>query len=79
MLVAPEWRARGVGSALLVAGIEWARDAGAHKINLEHWPHNTAARALYDKFGFVQEGYRRSHYRRKNGELWDAVMMGLLL
>ena len=39
----------------------------------------TAALALYRKFGFEQEGYLRSHYRRANGELWDAVVMGLLL
>ena len=79
MLVTPDWRGRGVGSALLTAGIDWARAAGAHKISLQHWPHNDTARALYERFGFEQEGYLRRHYRRKNGELWDAAVMGLLL
>jgi RimJ/RimL family protein N-acetyltransferase len=37
------------------------------------------ARALYEKYGFVQEGYLRRQYPRKNGEIWDAVVMGLLL
>jgi len=59
--------------------IVWARESGAHKIALQHWPHNTAARALYEKYGFEQEGYLRRHYPRKNGEIWDAVVMGLQL
>ena len=79
MLVATSWRGRGVGSALLAAGVEWAREAGAHKVGLQVWPHNAAARALYRKFGFIEEGVLRHHYRRRNGEVWDAVVMGLVL
>ncbi len=79
MLVAQEWRRRGVGSALMEAGVAWAREAGAHKVVLQLWPHNRGALALYRKFGFVQEGLLRRHYPRRNGELWDAVMMGLVL
>lgn len=79
MLVSEGWRGRGVGSALLRAGIEWARGAGAHKVALQVWPHNAAALALYEKFGFQREGLLRGHYRRHNGELWDAIVMGLPL
>lgn len=79
MMVAADSRRRGVGSALLTAAIEWARGAGAHKVALQAWPHNEAALALYRKFGFEQEGYLHRHYPRRNGELWDAVVMGLLL
>jgi RimJ/RimL family protein N-acetyltransferase len=79
MLVSEGWRGRGVGSALLRAGIEWARGAGAHKVALQVWPHNAAALALYEKFGFQREGLLRGHYRRRNGELWDAIVMGLPL
>jgi RimJ/RimL family protein N-acetyltransferase len=79
MLVAAGWRGRGVGSALLGEGIRRARAAGAHKIALQVWPHNTAAIALYERFGFRREGYLRRHYRRRSGELWDAVVMGLPL
>lgn len=79
MLVAAPWRRRGVGTALLGSGIDWARNAGAHKVALQVWPHNVAARALYRRFGFADEGLLRRHYRRRNGELWDAVLMGLLL
>jgi len=79
MLVAPGWRGQGLGTALLRAGIDWARGAGAHKVALQVWPHNQAAIALYEKLGFQREGLLRRHYRRRNGELWDAVVMGLLL
>jgi RimJ/RimL family protein N-acetyltransferase len=79
MNVKDGFRGQGVGSALMVRAIEWAREAGAHKIALQHWPHNDAAHALYLKFGFEQEGYLRRQYPRKNGEIWDAVVMGLLL
>ena len=79
MMVADGWRGRGVGSALLTAGIDFARQRGAHKVALQMWPHNERARALYEKFGFEQEGYLRRHYPRRNGEIWDAVIMGLLL
>ena len=79
MMVAADARGRGVGSALLSAAIEWARAAGAHKVALQVWPDNQGAIALYRKFGFDQEGHLRRHYRRRNGELWDAVIMGLNL
>jgi ribosomal protein S18 acetylase RimI-like enzyme len=79
MAVAAGWRGRGVGSALLAEAVERARAAGAHKIALQVWPHNAAAIALYEGFGFQREGYLTRHYRRRSGELWDAVVMGLRL
>jgi ribosomal protein S18 acetylase RimI-like enzyme len=79
MAVAREWRGRGVGSALLAAAIESARDCGLHKLSLSVFAHNTAAIALYRKFGFIEEGRRVKQYRRASGELWDAIEMGLLL
>ncbi len=79
MMVKDSHRGQGVGSALMVRAIDWAREVGAHKIALQHWPHNEGARALYEKFGFEQEGYLRRHYPRRNGEIWDAVVMGLVL
>jgi RimJ/RimL family protein N-acetyltransferase len=79
MHVAAGWRGKGAGTALMEAALDYARAHGAYKISLEVWPHNTAAIALYEKFGFEREGYLRKHWRRRNGELWDSVVMGLLL
>jgi RimJ/RimL family protein N-acetyltransferase len=79
MAVARPWRRCGVGSALLGAAIEWARERGLHKLSLSVFPHNEAAISLYRTFGFVEEGRRIMHYRRASGELWDSIEMGLLL
>lgn len=79
MAVAREWRGRGVGTALMEAAIAWARERGLHKLSLEVFPHNAAGIALYRKFGFVEEGRRVKHFRRQSGELWDSLVMGLLL
>ena len=80
MLVAREWRGRGVGTALMEASIAWSRERGdIHKLSLSVFAHNAAAIALYKKVGFVEEGRRVKHYRRQSGELWDSVEMGLLL
>ena len=79
MLVAREWRGRGVGTALVAAAIDWSRERGLHKLCLSVFPHNEAAIALYRKFSFEEEGYRKKQMRRASGELWDLVDMGLLL
>ena len=79
MLVDRDWRGRGAGSALVQATVEWARDHGLHKLSLEVFAHNSAAIALYRKYGFMEEGRRIKQYRRDSGELWDSIVMGLLL
>jgi RimJ/RimL family protein N-acetyltransferase len=76
MLIVEGWRGQGLGTAMLDAAINWASAAGAHKMALEVWPHNTAAIELYRRAGFEEEGRKRRHYRRRDGELWDAVLMG---
>lgn len=80
MLLASDARGQGLGSALLPEAIAWA-DAHpvVHKITLQTWPHNTAAVRLYRRHGFQVEGYLHRHWRRRSGELWDAVLMGLLV
>jgi putative acetyltransferase len=74
LLVAAPQRRQGVGSALLDAAVTWARGVGIRKLELHVFPHNTPAIHLYERFGFVREGYRRAHYRRGE-ELLDAVLM----
>ena len=79
MQVVRDWRGRGVGGALMVEAIAWAREQGLHKLSLEVFAHNEAGLALYRKMGFVEEGRRVKQYRRQSGELWDSIAMGLLL
>jgi RimJ/RimL family protein N-acetyltransferase len=79
MLVDRDWRGRGAGSALVRAAVDWAREQGLHKLSLEVFTHNEAAIALYRKSGFAEEGHLTRQYRRASGELWDAIVMGMLL
>jgi RimJ/RimL family protein N-acetyltransferase len=79
MMILEEWRRRGIGSALVRHLIDAARDRNAYKISLQVWPHNEAAIALYERFGFVKEGYLRRQWLRRSGEIWDVIVMGLLL
>jgi RimJ/RimL family protein N-acetyltransferase len=79
MAILPEFRGRGAGRQLLEAAIEHARGTGAHKLELEVWPDNGRAIALYVAAGFAVEGVRRSHYRRADGSLRSSIVMGLLL
>jgi RimJ/RimL family protein N-acetyltransferase len=72
-------RSAGLGTQLLGGIVDWARRRGAHKVVLEVWPHNTRAVGLYEKLGFVVEGRLRRNWRRRDGSLWDALTMGLVL
>jgi RimJ/RimL family protein N-acetyltransferase len=74
LMVDAAHRRRGIGRALLEAGVEWARSAGVTKLELHVFPWNGAAIALYEDFGFVREGLRRKHYRRGD-EYVDAILM----
>jgi RimJ/RimL family protein N-acetyltransferase len=74
LMVAAGYRRRGIGRALLEAAAGWARRHGVSKLELHVFPHNEPAIGLYESFGFVQEGYRRRHYRRGE-EYLDAILM----
>jgi ribosomal protein S18 acetylase RimI-like enzyme len=78
MAVARQWRGRGVGSALLVEAIRWASEMGVEKLALSVYPDNAAARALYRKFGFREEG-RLTGQSRKSIGYRDEIHMGLWL
>lgn len=79
MAVAAGYRGCGVGGALLDAAVAWCRGAALSKIGCQVWPHNGAAVALYRSRGFLVEGRLRRHWRRRTGQLWDALVMGLVL
>jgi RimJ/RimL family protein N-acetyltransferase len=74
LMVSASHRRRGIGWALLEAAAQWARESGVQKLELHVFPHNEPAIKLYERFGFVQEGHRRAHYRRVDGYV-DAILM----
>lgn len=73
------YRSAGIGSRLMEAAIDWAREVGAHKISLELFTSNERARRLYERHGFSVEGRHRRHWRRNDGSLADTLFMGLVL
>ena len=74
LMVAMTHRRQGIGTRLLETALDWARQSEVRKLELHVFPHNEAAIKLYEKFGFVKEGYRRGHYRRGQ-EFVDAILM----
>ena len=78
MGVRKDARGRGLGSALMDACIVQARSLGLEKIELEVFASNEAARALYAKKGFFEEGTRLKK-RKFEGRYDDLVCMGLFV
>ena len=79
MCLLAEQRGKGHGRAMLEVAIAHARGERMHKLELEVWPDNERAIALYASCGFETEGIRRDHYRRRDGTLRSSQIMALLL
>jgi [ribosomal protein S18]-alanine N-acetyltransferase len=62
LAVVPELRRRGVATALLRRVMEEAARFGIRRTMLEVRRSNTAARELYERFGFVVAGTRSNYY-----------------
>jgi len=70
--VATGARRRGIGRALVAALRARFQSAGVGSIFLEVRESNTAARQLYESFGFSVVGRRRDYYRRP---VEDAIVL----
>lgn len=76
VVVAIAARRAGIGRALCLAVIEWARSRGAAEVVLEVRAASAAAIALYKGLGFIQTGRRPRYYRDPAD---DALVMRLAL
>lgn len=75
MMVHADLQGRGIGTALLEAGVDLAeRWLNISRIELEVYTDNAAAVALYKKFGFEIEGTLRD-FAFRDGRFVDAYMM----
>ena len=63
MAVSGSARRLGLGTRLLGEFLDQVRVAGAQGVFLEVRESNHAARALYEKWAFVQSGRRKGYYR----------------
>lgn len=62
--VFPEFKRRGVGSALIDRMIEFMQGQGVHVISLEVRENNLPAISLYEKKGFRRIGLRKNYYKK---------------
>ncbi len=58
----PQFRGKGFGKQLLYAAMQTAYDFDACKMTLEVRETNAVAQAMYAKFDFTQQGYRKRYY-----------------
>ena len=61
--VHPDYRNRGVATALIVELTQQLKMRGSKGLMLEVRESNSAAISLYEKHGFLQVGCRRNYYR----------------
>ncbi len=74
--VAPEWRRKGLATALIEKMKQFAQSQEVKKIYLEVRPSNSPARRLYQRAGFEEKAIRRLYYT-DTGE--DAIIMEFTL
>lgn len=72
VVVHPDHRGKHVASAIVAVVLAYSEAGGIRRFTLEVRSSNEAAKALYRKFDFKEEGLRRGYYK-DNGE--DAVIM----
>jgi ribosomal-protein-alanine N-acetyltransferase len=66
------YRRQGIGELLLISAIELALMQNARVVTLEVRASNSAAQALYEKYGFTKTGVKRGYY---TDDREDAVIM----
>ena len=78
MGVHDDWQGKGVGTALMRAGVEMAdKWLNLSRLELEVYTDNEPAIRLYERFGFEREGTLRQHAFR-DGVYVDSYMMARL-
>lgn len=78
MGVHDEWQGKGIGTALMDAGLDLADNwLNILRLELEVYTDNEPAIRLYERFGFEREGTLRQHAFR-NGQYVDCYMMARL-
>lgn len=70
--VRPSARRRHVGARLVEELLDRAERMGVTVIHLEVRKSNAPAIALYEKFGFIRDGFRRAYYEEPRE---DALLM----
>lgn len=75
MVVSPDMRRRGVGTALLIAAQDWASGRGAKRLMLEMQSKNYPAICLAQKHGYEFCGYNDHYYTTQDVALFFARIL----
>lgn len=73
--VRPRRRGQGIASGLMKANMAQLQAGGAKSWFLEVEAQNTAALALYARFGFEKVGERKSYYKKPDGDAALALVL----
>ena len=76
MSVLKDFWNNGAGTLLMNQFLDWTRQKGVKKIQLEVLDHNLRAINFYKKFGFKMEGRKTKNILLKDG-YHDLLVMGL--
>ena len=73
-----DYRRQSIGTRLLNATIQAAKEYGLERVELEVYTSNIPAIRLYEKRGFVPEGVKMKA-RKLDGEYFDIQVMALFI
>ena len=78
--IMPECRGAGLAGQLITACLPLLKGQAIERLMLEVRESNTAARSLYQRFGFVEEGRRKNYYPVPSSpdEREDALLLSLM-
>ncbi len=78
--IAPAWRNRGIGTAMIRQIIDYCRQSPAiHRLELGVYTNNPRAIHVYEKLGFEHEGVEREAFWKANeGGYLDSHRMAIL-
>lgn len=74
--VHPDYRGKGIGEKLVRSLLDYEKNNGVTRVNLEVREGNISARKLYEKCGFMCDGLRKNYYTLPTE---NAVLMSVTL
>jgi GNAT superfamily N-acetyltransferase len=75
LLVAPTWRGRGLGRALIQESFAVALGLGLEKLTAQMTVDQHAAIALFEELGFRAEAVLRNHVKDREGNAHDMALL----
>ena len=75
MLVAPDWRGRGLGRTLIQECFAQALELGLKKLVAQMTVDQRPAIALFEELGFRAEALLKDHVNDRDGKLHDIVLL----